>query len=144
MRFLLSPSLSDPKYFSLLVLGLRLLFGILLMTHGIDKLSHYSELSATFPDPLGIGSQWSLRLAIFGEVVCSVAFIVGFLFRLSVIPMIITMLTAFAQVHHGRIAEGELAFVYLAVFILLFVSGPGRYAVDSLLFRVNKDKAFNL
>lgn len=134
MRFFLAPRTSDQKRFSLFVLSLRLLFGILLLTHGIGKIAHYSELSTTFADPLGIGSLWSLRLAIFGEVVCSAAFILGFLFRLSVVPMMITMLTAFVTVHHGSIAEGELAFVYLMVFVLLFVSGPGQYAVDSLLF----------
>lgn len=138
IRFFLSPRATDQKRFSLFVLALRLLFGILLMVHGIGKISAYSELSTTFPDPLSIGSQWSLCLAIFGEVACSAAFILGFLFRLSVIPMIITMLTAFVAVHHGSIAEGELAFIYLMVFMMLFVSGPGRYAIDSLLFRAKE------
>lgn len=135
IRSLLSPRSTDQKRFSLFVLALRLLFGILLMVHGAAKLAHYPELSATFADPLGISSQWSLCLAIFGELVCSAAFIVGFLFRLSVIPMIVTMLTAFVTVHHGSVTEGELAFVYLMMFVLLFVCGPGQYSLDALLFR---------
>ena len=35
----------------------------------------------------GIGSKLSLVLAIFGEMVCSMAFIFGFLYRLTMIPM---------------------------------------------------------
>ena len=34
-------------------------------------------------------------LAIFGELFCSVAFVFGFLYRLSMIPMIVTMAVAF-------------------------------------------------
>ena len=50
---------------------------ILLMNHGIQKWSNFQELSTAFPDPLGIGSPLSLGLAIFGELVCSMAFIIG-------------------------------------------------------------------
>ena len=35
-------------------------------------------MSESFPDPLGVGSQMSLILAIFGELACSLAFIFGF------------------------------------------------------------------
>ena len=46
-----------------------------------------SKLILLVSDPLGIGSQLSLVLAIFGEMVCSMAFIFGFLYRLAMLPM---------------------------------------------------------
>ncbi len=49
------------------------------MNHGIQKWTNFQELSAVFPDPLGVGSPLSLGLAIFGELACSMAFIIGFL-----------------------------------------------------------------
>lgn len=63
----LFPSKPDGTAMSLLILALRILFGILLMSHGVQKWANYDVMSGSFPDPLGIGSQLSLVLAIFGE-----------------------------------------------------------------------------
>ena len=61
------------------------------------------------------------------------ALVVGGLSRLAVLPMISTMCVAFFMAHGGSIAQGELAFVYLVVFVLLFFAGPGRFSVDGWL-----------
>lgn len=122
---------------SLLLLVSRIVFGLLFMTHGIAKWSNFSELSATFPDPLGVGSSISLGLAIFGELACSIAFIFGFLYRLSVLPMIFTMGIAFFVIHGGdAFAAKELAFVYMALFIIMYIAGPGRFSLDWLLGKI--------
>ena len=122
------------KRFSALVLALRVLFGGLLLSHGLQKWAAFSDLAPVFPDPLGIGSSASLTLAVFGEAVCSVAFVFGFLYRLALLPMIFTMSVAFFVVHGADpFAVKELAFVYLAVFVVLYVAGPGRYSVDYVI-----------
>lgn len=130
--FLFPPTVGETGT-SLFILALRLLFGGLLMTHGFDKWQHLTELYTTFPDPFGIGSQYSVLLAIFGELICSISFIFGFLYRLCMIPMIVTMGFAFFMVHGGSVAKGELAFIYLVTFILLYLVGPGKYAIDRML-----------
>ncbi|MCE5226330.1 MAG: DoxX family protein, partial [Porphyromonadaceae bacterium] len=79
----LFPSKPDATGYSILLLGFRILFGILMMTHGLQKWDNFDALSATFPDPVGVGSTISLSLAIFAEVICSVAFILGALYRLA-------------------------------------------------------------
>lgn len=66
------------------------------VSHGIAKWSNFDTMSTMFPDPLGIGSSASLSLAIFGEVICSLGFIVGAFYRLALIPMIFTMCIAFS------------------------------------------------
>ncbi len=63
------------------------------MSHGVQKWANYDVMSGSFPDPLGIGSQLSLVLAICGELVCSLAFIFGFLYRLGY---------ASDDLHHGH------------------------------------------
>lgn len=144
MYSFLFPTYAYRKNFSLFVLSLRVLFGVLLMIHGIGKIMDFNSLSQTFPDPLGIGSRWSLMLAIFGEAVCSAAFILGFLHRLCMIPMIITMITAFVVVHKWNVADGEMAFVNLMVFLLLYVVGPGRYSIDRIFAdRIERSRAEN-
>ena len=130
----LFPTKSNTTKVSLLLLAVRIIFGILLMNHGIQKWSSFQELSTVFPDPLGIGSPLSLGLAIFGELVCSMAFIIGFLYRLAMIPMIFTMGVAFFVIHgNDPFSLKELAFVYLVVFILMYIAGPGKFSLDRLI-----------
>lgn len=131
---LLFPTKPNTTKASLLLLAVRIIFGILLMNHGIQKWSNFQELSTAFPDPLGIGSPISLGLAIFGELVCSMAFIVGFLYRLAMIPMIFTMIVAFFIVHaNDAFAVKEMAFIYLVVFIVMYIAGPGKFSIDHII-----------
>ena len=119
---------------SWLLLAARIIFGGLLMSHGIAKWQNFDALSAAFPDPLGVGSGVSLALAIFGEVVCSVGFIAGLFYRLALIPMIFTMIVAFFVVHANDVfAVKELAFIYLVVFILMYIAGPGKFSIDHII-----------
>ena len=114
---------------SWLLLAARVVFGLLLMSHGIAKLQNFEALSATFPDPLGVGSRVSLVLA-----VCAAGCVAGLFYRLALIPMVFTMCVAFFAVHGGDpFAARELALVYLVVFVLMYVAGPGRYAADTLI-----------
>ena len=104
------------------------------LLHGLEKVYNYTELCYVFPDPIHIGSEISLLFAIFAEMLCSLGFIAGALFRLSMIPMLIVMLTAFVHVHGGSIIQGELAFIYLLMFILMYISGPGQYSIDAKIY----------
>lgn len=132
-RFLF-PSKPDGTAISLLLLALRILFGGLLLIHGIQKFNNFAEMSAVFPDPMGVGSRISLMLAIFGEIACSVGFILGALYRLALIPMIFTMGMAFFIIHGNDVfAAKELAFIYLIVFILMYIAGPGKFSIDRLI-----------
>ena len=127
----LFPTKPNTTKVSLFLLAVRIIFGILVMNHGIQKWSNFQELSMTFPDPLGIGSPLSLGLAIFGELVCSMGFIIGFLYRLAMIPMIFTMSVAFFVIHATDVfVVKEFAFIYLVVFILMYIAGPGNFSID--------------
>lgn len=131
-RFLFPSNLSGNGT-SLFILMLRMIFGLLLMSHGIQKWAILSTTSTIFPDPIGLGGQISLLLAIFAELFCSMFFIVGLFYRLALIPMIITLGVAFFIIHGGSIVQGgELAFIYLTMFILLYITGPGKYSIDHL------------
>ena len=139
-KFLFPIKPNDTKV-SLFLLAMRILFGMLLINHGIQKWNAFDQMSAAFPDPLGIGSSASLTLAIFGELVCAVAFIFGFLYRLSMIPMIITMSVALFVIHdNDTFAVKEMAFIYLSVFILMYFVGPGKFSFDRLLIKICNHK----
>lgn len=136
MKKFFFPSVFPDASVSRLLLTLRLFFGFLFLMHGIDKLANFEVLSYSFSDPLGMGSHLSLVLVILAEVFCALTFIGGFLFRISLLPMLFAMFIAFFYAHGGSIADGELAFIYLGVFLLLLVTGPGRYSADYLIYRV--------
>lgn len=134
MKKFLFPQPTESKSFSLLLLGLRLFFGLMFMLHGFEKLFNYTELCYVFPDPTGIGSEISLLFVIFAELMCSAAFIFGALFRLCMIPMLIIMLVAFFHIHGGSIFQGELPFIYLIVFFIMYITGPGAYSIDAKIY----------
>ena len=126
---------------SLLILALRLFFGILFFTHGLDKLANFNELLPNFPDVLGFGSYMSLMVSIFCEFCCSLFLIAGLLVRLTVIPMMIAMAVAFFDVHDGMFPEGELALIYLIMFIILYITGPGKFSIDYMIDKkIQKDR----
>lgn len=133
-RFLF-PSNPTGNRASLLILSFRILFGLLLMSHGVQKWAQFDTLHTVFPDPIGIGSSISLILAIFAEIFCSVFFIFGILYRLVLLPMIFTLGVAFFIVHGASIVMGgELAFIYFAVFIILYITGPGKFSFDHYIY----------
>ena len=121
------------KGVSVLILALRLFFGVLFFVHGLDKLMNFSQLSLKFPSVLGFGSYVTLMVAIFCEFCCSLFLLAGFLQRVILIPMIIAMGVAFFDVHDAILPEGELSLIYMIVFFILFMVGPGRYSVDYLV-----------
>ena len=122
-------------------MALRIVFGLLLIRHGIEKFINYTDLCFTFPDPIGYGKDLALILVIFAELCCGLAFMLGLLYRLTMIPIIIVMGTVFFYIHEGNIASGELAFSYLILFIIMYIAGPGKYSVDAIINKhLNKDE----
>ena len=139
-----------PQYFrgkgvSIVLLLIRLFFGALFFLHGLDKLTNFNELSQNYPSVLGFGSYMTLMITVFCEFACSMFFIVGCVTRIVLLPMIVAMAVAFFDIHDGMMPDGELALIYMIVFIGIFLTGPGRYSVDYLIdLRVRKDrKALN-
>ena len=140
MKKLLFPQCDYGAATSGFLLAMRIFFGVLFMTHGYIKLVEFETLALTFPDPIGIGAELSLVLVIFAEFFCSMAFIAGFLFRLTLLPMIFAMGVAFFLAHGGSIVQGELALIYLGVFLMLLFAGPGDYSVDNLIRYATSDE----
>jgi len=119
--------------FGLLVL--RVSISAMMLTHGLNKLTNFSAMSQHF-DPIGLGGTISLSLVIFAEVFCSIAIILGLFTRLSVIPLIVAMCVAAFVTHGGQAFDKkELALLYLTCYAVLFITGPGRYSIDRLLWK---------
>lgn len=137
----LFPQYCRDKLVSLLILCVRIVFGVLFFLHGLDKMMNFNDLVDSFPDIMGFGSYMSLMLIIFCEFCCSLFLIAGLMVRVMLIPMIIAMAVAFFDVHDALMPEGELSLIYLIIFVILYFTGPGRFSLDYLIDRmVMKDR----
>ncbi|ADX68445.1 DoxX family protein [Weeksella virosa] len=119
------------------LLFLRVSVSLLMLTHGVTKLLNFFDLAPLqFPDPLGIGPELSIILAILAEVVCSILLILGLWTRAVLIPLIVTMFIAIFMVHlHHDLATKELTIIYLIVYIVLMITGPGKFSLDYKIYR---------
>lgn len=116
-------------------LFLRLGFGFMMMTHGYSKLENFEGIAPKFMDFMGLGGSISLGLAIFAELACALFVTLGFATRLSVIPLIITMLVAVFVVHgNDPLSSKELAISYLMAYSALLFVGAGKFSLDAMLF----------
>jgi len=126
--------------------GAMMFFG-----HGLGKIQSFSEYADKFPDPLGVGNRTSMILAIIGEAVAPALVAAGLLTRFAATFTIVTMCVAVFWVHGSdplfipmgvktveEMRAKEMALLYLIPFAALLFTGPGKIAIDALIFRGKK------
>ncbi len=117
------------------LLILRVGLAALMLGHGLPKLKPLvSAGPVQFPPTLGLSPKTSLTLAATAEVLGSLMILVGFATRLAVVPLILVMAVAALHTHRNDpFARKELPILYLVPYLLLLLSGSGKYSVDYLL-----------
>jgi putative oxidoreductase len=117
------------------LLALRVWLGLsIFLLHGWSKVTGFNGMSDKFLNFLGLSSQASLCLTIFAEAICSLLLVLGLFTRFAALVLAINMTVAFTMQHHGVLKgahSGELAFVYLAGFVALFLAGGGKFSADA-------------
>ena len=123
-----------PRSVDLALLVLRIWLGAtLLLNHGLGKLRGFGQMADKFFDPFGVGPSVSLGLAVFAEVVCAALLALGLLTRFAGLVLAILTGVAFFMFHDRALSgasSGELAFIYMAGFVAIFLAGPGRFSID--------------
>lgn len=108
--------------------------GFMAFAHGLPKLTGFSEMAARFADPIGVGTTASLALAIFAELFCALALVLGLFTRAVALPLLFTMLVAGLIVHaDDPWGKKEFALLYAIPFLTLMLTGGGRYSLDTLI-----------
>lgn len=107
--------------------------GFMLYGHGWGKLMNVISGNFEFGDPIGLGPVVSLILAAFAEGICTIFIIIGCYTRLASLILMINMAVAFLFVHFGNDPFGgmEKALLYLLIFTVIFLMGPGKFALDN-------------
>ena len=120
----------------------RLNVGGITLWFGVEKLAKFRPLLVGFPDPLGLGPSASLILTVLAQVPCAALVLLGFQTRVAAIPPLITMLVAALIVHaHDPDIYIRNALIYAGGFLVLIISGPGKFSVDHSLFPLAKRTA---
>ncbi len=118
------------------LLLIRLAAGGFMLSHGFGKLQKLVNGNFEFGDPIGVGPETSLGLTVFAEILCAFLILVGLFSRLAAIPLIITMLVAVFMVHaDDDFGKKELGLFYLINYLVIFLSGAGKYSLDKLILK---------
>jgi len=114
------------------LLILRVVFaGSMLYGHGLGKLNRLLEGNLSFSNPLGIGEIPTLILAIFSEFLAPIFIIIGYKTKFFSFFPAATMFVAAFIVHWGDpFGRVEKALLFLTVFVILMMTGPGKYSID--------------
>ena len=121
------------KYSKDIYVLFRVLVGLLFLQHGAQKLFGWFTTK-------GAVQLFSLMgLAGVIEFFGGLAIVLGVITRLSALGSILTMLWAYFQVHFANgwipiLNRGELALLYLAVFLIILVFGAGKWSLEKKLF----------
>lgn len=115
---------------------LRAATSAMMIPHGWQKLGMWSEMSSSFPDPLGVSSPVSLALAIGAELGCSLLLILGIGTRLASIPLFITMMVAALIIHaNDPFQKQEFPLLYGVIYLSLVFLGSGEWSLGKKLFK---------
>lgn len=117
------------------LLILRIGISLLMIPHGWSKLQKLNQGSVEFYNFLGLSSEISLMLIVVAEFFCSILLILGIGTRLILIPLMIGMIVAVFMVHGADpMSDKEHGLLFLVPYITLFITGPGKYSLDYLIF----------
>lgn len=121
----------------LMLLFIRIMAGVLLITHGYPKLEKLlSGDPVQFASIMGMSPALSLSLAMFAEFICASLIVLGLFTRVAAIPVIITMAVIVFSVHwDDPFSRKELPLLYLTSYSFLFFMGAGRYSLDYVMHR---------
>ncbi|MCK5440372.1 MAG: DoxX family protein [Maribacter sp.] len=110
---------------------LRIVPSAMLLSHGIPKFQKLLNGNLEFADSVGIGAAPSLFLTVIGEFVCPILIIIGFNTRWAAVYSAITM-SIIGFVHHAAdpFKVKEKALMFLVIFVVIIILGPGKYSMD--------------
>ena len=115
---------------------LRLILGGLFIYHGYFCIEHVQEYRPMSQPIIGIPGKLSYDLIMVFQLGCGILLCLGFLTRLSVLPITFMMTIAFFVAHKKDTFQvKELAFAYMLISIVVFITGSGKYSLDALLFK---------
>ena len=123
-----------------LLLAVRLVWGWGFVQAGAGKLGDLGRTTAFF-DSLGIPAPGvNAAMAAATECIGGVLLIAGLGSRLVAVPLVVTMLVAYATAHRDSLSSldafvVQAPFPFLSTALAVLAFGPGKFALDALVAR---------
>ncbi|SDH87792.1 putative oxidoreductase [Chryseobacterium taeanense] len=126
---------SNSIFKDIILFIVRVFIGFAMLSHGFPKLQMLLEGgNIQFYDFLGMGPTVTLTLTVFAEFACSIFLILGLFTRVALGFLVFTMVIAGFVVHGADPFEKrEMSLIYLSVYLLFMVFGPGKISVDFMI-----------
>lgn len=138
---ILTKEWKNAKDIALLILRLALGF-FLIHGHGWGKLQViFSGAEIEFMDPIGIGATLSFYLAAFAEGIAAFLLIIGLFTRLAAVVLMLNFLAIFYThviLFNDAYLNLELQNLFFFGFLVVFIMGPGKHAIDYAVFKKNR------
>jgi putative oxidoreductase len=104
--------------------------------HGLEKVQRFSDKVASFPDPLGMGSRYSLVLALAAEFVGGILLTLGLAGRAAALLLTLHMGVVLFVVDASLPWKArEVVMLYFAASLALLLVGGGRWSLDAVVRR---------
>lgn len=104
--------------------------------HGLDKVQRFSARVSSFPDPLGIGSRYSLVLALAAEFAGGILLTLGLAGRVAALLLAFEVgLTLFVVDAALPWKARESVILYFAGSLALLLVGCGRWSLDAVVWK---------
>jgi len=126
----------------ILLLVIRLYWGILLVLAGITKLAHFSDVTAFFTTLHMPLPAFSVALAAVIEILGGLSLVLGLFSRWFALLLIAFFITAYLVAHrhavvsllsHPGLFFAQPPFLFLSTSLLVFCFGPGKISLDALI-----------
>lgn len=136
LKKFLSAKINELVNTHLSLLVLRVGAGLLIFTHGWPKLLKVFNGDFSFADPIGLGAPLSLVLAAFAEGICALLVTFGLGTRLASLVLSFNMIVVVFFAHAGDpFSNREKGLLFLLLFVVLTLTGPGKYSLDTKLLK---------
>lgn len=126
---------SNSIFKDIILFVVRVFIGFAMLSHGFPKLQLLLEGgNIQFYDFFGMGPTVTLTLTVFAEFACSIFLILGLFTRVALGFLVFTMVIAGFVVHGADPFEKrEMSLIYLSIYLLFMVFGPGKISVDFMI-----------
>ena len=118
-----------------------LIFRILLCyemfrVHGLKKMAKAGGAAEVVPNPLNLPPKLNGLIADFSDLIAPVLVGLGFLTRLSVLPILAVTLTGYFVVHRKDVLSvRDIPYMYSLSYLFIFLVGAGEFSADFYIYK---------
>ena len=131
----------DPSVTYLLFNTTMLFFRIaasleMIFVHGFKKLGVGVADAEKIPNPLHLPAAFNDAFAVSANIFFPFLVLIGLCTRLATLPTLAVTLTGYFILHWNDAALiRDTPFIYSIIFLFILVMGPGKYSVDSYIYK---------